>query len=146
VLYNIAFQDNIYILLRQIDTINNGLKLELDSSLFEEKIFIDLVFFDKTIKKLFGYIYPQSSLHNFIDILQCLHFCITKYLELLNNILPYRDNVKKYINENEINLLNISMEHKKMVKQIEEVIAKNEPLEAEHEMVSHNELLELLNA
>ena len=38
------------------------------------------------------------------------------------------------------------MEHKKMVKQIEEVIAKNEPLEAEHEMVSHNELLELLNA
>ena len=66
-LYNIAFQDNIYFLLRQIDTLCDCLKLDIDDELFGDKLSDDIVFFYKAIDSLFERIYPQSSLQNFID-------------------------------------------------------------------------------
>ena len=44
-LYNIAFQDNIYFLLRQIDTLCDCLKLDIDDELFGDKLSDDIVFF-----------------------------------------------------------------------------------------------------
>jgi len=142
VLYNIVFQDNIYILLRQIDTISNGLKLELDARLFEEKTLVDLVFFDKAIKQLFAEVSKQTSLPNFIDVLQCLHFCISKYLELLTCISSR--NFVARTNKNNLDFKRIREDHKNLLKRIEENIKENDVQIAEQEMVSKNELAELL--
>ncbi len=144
-LYNICFQDNIYILLRQIDTVNNGLKLELDTALFGEKIILDLVFFDKAIKKLFSEIQKQKSLPNFVDILQCLHFCIAKYLELLSHVLLQENMSKGYVKDNWSELLSVTKEQKAMLSKLEEHIERNESALAQQEMVSTNELTELLS-
>ena len=143
-MYNIVFQDNIYILLRQIDTISNGLKLELDASLFEEKMFIDLGFFDKAIKQLFSEISKQTSLPNFIDVLQCLHFCISKYLELLTCISSRNSAAKKILGNSPLDFQNIKEEHKNLLATIEAHIRENDVQIAEQEMVSKNELAELL--
>ena len=77
-LYNIAFQDNIYVLLRQIDILCDGLKLDIDERLFSAKVLNDLIFFDRAITRLFEQIYPQQALQNFIEVLQGLHFCISR--------------------------------------------------------------------
>ena len=144
-LYNVVFQDNIYILLRQIDTINNGLKLDLDATLFGEKIVFDIIFFDKGIKKLFRDIAGQSSLPTFIDILQSLHFSISKYLELITRVCEKDSIIRPYILNKKLNLPSILKEHKIILKDIEELVAKNDIKESEQQMVSKNELLELLN-
>ena len=144
-LYNVVFQDNIYILLRQIDTINSGLKLDLDATLFGEKIVFDIAFFDKGIKKLFREIVGQSSLPTFIDILQSLHFSISKYLELLTRVCEKDSIIRPYIVSKKLNLPSILKEHKTILKDIEELVAKNDMKESEQQMVSKNELLELLS-
>lgn len=142
-LYNIAFQDNIYILLRQIDTLSNGLKLELDSSLFAEKIALDITFFDVAIKRLFTETLKATRLPNFVEILQCMHFCITKYIELLKTLAKTKM-CTKYLTTKEKSLSVILREHEKFLKTIEEHILKNEEQLQEQEMVSTNELTELL--
>jgi len=144
VLYNIVFQDNIYILLRQIDTINNGLKLELDARLFEEKMFLDLAFFDKTIKQLFAEVSKQTSLPNFIDVLQCLHFCISKYLDVLTCISSRISISAERKGKISLDFKSISKDHKNLLETIEAHIKENDLQVAEQEMVSKNELAELL--
>ena len=131
--------------MRQIDTINNGLKLDLDATLFGEKIVFDIMFFDKGIKKLFREIVGQSSLPTFIDILQSLHFSISKYLELLTKVCEKDSIIRSYVVSKNLNIPSILKEHKELVKNIEELIAKNDIKESEQQMVSKNELLELLS-
>ena len=131
--------------MRQIDTINNGLKLDLDATLFGEKIVFDIMFFDKGIKKLFREIVGQSSLPTFIDILQSLHFSISKYLELLTKVCEKDSIIRSYVVSKKLNIPSILKEHKELVKNIEELIAKNDIKESEQQMVSKNELLELLS-
>lgn len=143
-LYNIAFQDNIYLLLRQIDTLYDGLKLDIDERLFSAKISSDLVFFDKAIGRLFEQIYPQSALQNFVDVLQCLHFCISRYLDLINIITSNQSRCKVSIGTKEIT--NAITKHKEMLKKIEEIIEESDLTELENELVSQNELACLLNA
>ena len=143
-LYNIAFQDNIYLLLRQIDTLYDGLKLDIDERLFSAKISGDLVFFDKVIDRLFEQIYPQVALQNFIEVLQCLHLCISRYIELTNIITSNQSRCKISIGIKEIT--NTVARHKEMLKKIEEIIEESDPTELENELVSQNELACLLNA
>ena len=143
-LYNIAFQDNIYLLLRQIDTLYDGLKLDIDERLFSAKISGDLVFFDKVIDRLFEQIYPQVALQNFIEVLQCLHLCISRYIELINIITSNQSRCKISIGIKEIT--NTVAKHKEMLKKIEEIIEESDPTELESEVVSQNELACLLNA
>jgi len=143
-LYNIAFQDNIYLLLRQIDTLYDGLKLDIDERLFSAKISGDLVFFDKVIDRLFEQIYPQVALQNFIEVLQCLHLCISRYIELINIITSNQSRCKISIGIKEIT--NTVARHKEMLKKIEEIIEESDPTELENELVSQNELACLLNA
>ena len=144
VLYNIAFQDNIYILLRQIDTINNGLKLDLESSLFGEKIAIDIAFFDKSIKALFAEILKATRLPNFVEVLHCMHFCITRYVDLINSVAKNKS-FNKYLNRMEKPFSVILKEHNTFLKTIKDQILKNEEKLQEQEMVSTNELTELLS-
>ena len=143
-LYNIAFQDNIYVLVRQIETLYSALRLDIDEKLFSAKISSDVIFFDKAINRLFEQIYPQSTLHNFIETLQCLHYCASKYLELINLISSAQACCRLSIEAKEI--INIGMRHKGILTKIEEVIEQRDPTELENELVSQNELACLLNA
>ena len=143
-LYNIAFQDNIYFLLRQIDTLCDCLKLDIDGELFGEKLSNDIVFFSKTIDTLFESIYPQSALQNFMEMLQSLHFCISRYLDLINFVSSNQSHFKVLLSMKEIS--NIVAKHKEMLRKIEEVIEERDPAELENELVSQNELACLLNA
>lgn len=142
-LYNIAFQDNIYFLLRQIDTLCDCLKLDIDDELFGDKLSDDIVFFYKAIDSLFERIYPQSSLQNFIDVLQSLHFCISRYLDLINFVSSNQSHFKVLLSMKEIS--NVVAKHKEMLRKIEEVIEERDPAELENELVSQNELAFLLN-
>ena len=143
-LYNIAFQDNIYFLLRQIDTLCDCLKLDIDGELFGEKLSNDVVFFSKTTDRLFERIYPQSALQNFMEMLQSLHLCISRYLDLINFVSSNQSHFKVLLNMKEIS--NIVAKHKEMLRKIEEVIEERDPAELENELVSQNELACLLNA
>ena len=142
-LYNIAFQDNIYFLLRQIDTLCDALKLDIDERLFSAKILSDVFFFDKVIDRLFEQIYPQSSLQNFIDVLQSLHFCISRYLDLISFVLHKQSHCEISLDIKEIT--GVVTKHKEMLKKIEQVIEARNPAELENELVSQNELAFLLN-
>lgn len=142
-LYNIAFQDNIYFLLRQIDTLCDCLKLDIDDELFGDKLSDDIVFFYKAIDSLFERIYPQSSLQNFIDVLQSLHFCISRYLDLISFVLHKQSHCEISLDIKEIT--GIVTKHKEMLKKIEQVIEARNPAELENELVSQNELAFLLN-
>ena len=143
-LYNIAFQDNIYVLLRQIDSLCDGLKLDIDERIFSAKLSSDVVFFDRAITRLFEQIYPQVTLQNFIEVLQCLHFCVSRYLDLINSISSSQTHCKISITLKEIS--NIVAKHKEILKKIEEIIEESDPQKIENELVSKNELAFLLNA
>ena len=82
-------------------------------------------------------------MQNFIDVLQSLHFCISRYLDLINFVSSNQSHFKVLLSMKEIS--NVVAKHKEMLRKIEEVIEERDPAELENELVSQNELAFLLN-
>lgn len=144
-LHNIIFRDNIFHLTRSIDNVHNGLRLDLDAGIFTGKIMNDAVFFDFGIQKIFERIFPQSSLPEYIEIMQCLYFCTMKYIDLLTFLLNSESVISKNIKQYRTKFEEIRLSHQKILEQLRIKINETDAGEDSYNIVSQNELSELLN-
>lgn len=143
-LHTIAFQDNLFQVSRYLDVIQGGLKLELSESIFAKKIFNDIVFFDSVIQRLFNQIIAQPGLPNRLDLMHCLYLSVTKYINIIGAIvnLPPDKNVTNF----DVSVFNnICKKHQEMQMQIAENIQIQDFSNDSLDIVSQNELSELLN-
>ena len=144
-LHKIVFQDNLFQITRMLDVIKNGLMLDLTKDIFGEKIIGDILFFDSALKKLFNQIEPQIHLPDYMDSMHCLYFCMTKYMSILQILLTEKKGTDFLSNIDIESLENIWKTHKGLTEMININIKDTDIQNDSYNVVSQNELSELLN-
>ncbi|AGT44463.1 hypothetical protein [Treponema pedis] len=144
-LHKIIFQDNLFQITRMLDTVRDGMRLDLAQDIFSKKFIHDILFFDSALQKLFNQIEPQSHLPDYMDSMHCLYFCMAKYINLLQVILTEKK-AAEFLNGCDIeNLENIWKTHKDLIDKINIDVDDTEVHSESYNMVSQNELSELFN-
>ncbi len=143
-LQKVVFQDDLFYITRTLDTINDALRLDITKEIFTEKIAEDLLFFDSALQKLFHQIEPQSHLPDYLDIINCLYFCMEKYVETLRNFLNYqfKDEVSTIAEEQGRLMLK---KHEAYMEKIHTNIEESDIHTEPYNVVSQKELSQLLN-
>jgi hypothetical protein len=144
-LQNIVFQDNIYQLARTADLLKEGLLLDLAGDYFYDKFVDDILFLDVSIQKLSAQILSNSRISSYIAILHSLRSCQERYIDLLTLVLSG----KSGLSESFANLLpkiqTIKNTHLALSAEIQKNIQKKDANFDSRDMVSQNELSELLH-
>ncbi len=144
-LQNIVFQDNLYQLARSIDNVREGLLLELSQEYFYNKTVDDILFFDSTIKQIYGQIQKNRQLSDYLSLMQSIHSCQDKFIKLLDLILQRKTPMKDCFSDIIQKLQTIRAQHSELMKESRESIIKTEKPGDSRDIVSSSELSELLN-
>ncbi|UTC61277.1 hypothetical protein E4O00_06705 [Treponema sp. OMZ 788] len=144
-LHKIVFQDNLFQITRMLDVIKDGLNLELSESIFADKMIRDILFFDAALQKLFNQIEPQSHLPDYIDTMNSLYFCIKKYMAVLKIILTEKLGRESFFNQEKARFEGIYKKHQDFLGKINIDISDTNFQNEAYNIVSQNELSELLN-
>ncbi len=143
-LQKIVFQDNIFQITRALDVIIDGMKLDLSEEIFAKKTMNDILFFDFAIQNIFNKLEPQSHLPDYLSTMQCLYFCILKYINVLQVMMSDKQNDPIVIN-NMQKIMGIFEKYKELVSKLDIDIQESEISQDSINIVSQNELSELLN-
>jgi hypothetical protein len=144
-LQKIVFQDNIFQLSRSIDTVNEGLMLDLSPDYFFDKTVDDLLFFDASIQKIFSQLQSNPRISGYIHIMHSLLSCQNRFLQLVDSILQSRAAMKEEFEALLPKLQTIRNQHTTLNASICETIVKCDKNNDSRDIVSQNELSELLN-
>ncbi len=144
-LQKIVFQDNIYQLSRSIDTVYEGLMLDLSGEYFFDKTVDDLLFFDVSIQKIYRQIQANEQLSLYISLLQALNSCQNRYIRLVESVIQGKTAMKEEFVPLVGKLTGIAALHGKLRSEMIMKIQKNDKNDDSRDIVSQNELSELLN-
>jgi hypothetical protein len=144
-LQNIVFQDNLYHLSRSIDAAYEGLLLELAPEFFLDKTIDDILFFDVTIQKIYRQIQTAPHLSGYVEILHALHSCQDRYIRLLDFILQGKASMREGFTQLLPKLQGIRNAHAGVKSELAVAIQKSDKSNDSRDIVSRNELSELLN-
>ncbi len=144
-LQRIFFQDNIYQLARSIDTVTEGLTLDLARDYFFDKTVDDLLFFDASIQKLNRQIQEGKQLSNFNSLMQSLYSCQKRYLQLVDKVVDENSSMAQDFLPLHEKLKDIRRNHLALNREIGLAIQKTDKNNDSRDIVSQNELSELLN-
>jgi hypothetical protein len=144
-LQKIVFQDNIYQLSRSIDTVYEGLMLDLSGEYFFDKTIDDLLFFDVSIQKIYRQIQANEQVSLYISILQALNSCQNRYIRLVDSVIQGKTAMKDEFAPLVTKLTGIATLHGKLRSEMIMKIQKNDKNDDSRDIVSQNELSELLN-
>ena len=144
-LQNIVFQDNLYHLSRSIDTAYEGLMLELAPEFFFDKMVDDLLFFDVAIQRLYKQIQTAPQLTGYVEILHSLYSCQDRYIKLLDSLLQGKASMKEKFTQLLPKLQGIRNAHAGVRNELASAIQKSDKTNDSRDIVSRNELSELLN-
>jgi len=144
-LQKIVFQDNVYQISRSIDTVYEGLLLDLSHEYFFDKTVDDILFFDVSIQRLYKQIQSNPQVTGYIHVLQALYTCQSRYLVLLELILSQKCAMKDNFTSLTSKLTSIREIQVSLRTEIGLSIQKNDKSNDTRDIVSQNELSELLN-
>lgn len=143
-LQKILFQDNIFQLSRLIDVLYEGLHLELADDFYYNKTLDDILFFNDTILKLFNKIIQTPQIPEYTVVLQSLFNCQKKYVQLLDLILDGNSSLQEYFKKIIIKIQSIKNQQVVLSQEIAQKLQKPNNYSDFKDLVSHNELSELL--
>lgn len=144
-LQNIVFQDNIFQLVRSIDTLREGLLLDLSADYFFEKTVDDMLFFDSAIQKIYRQLTESQRIAGFLTIMQNLHSCDRRFIQLLDAVLAGNTAMSDRFPPMAPKLSAVRENHRSLVKTMADSIAKSDVSGDSDDIVSRSELSELLN-
>ncbi|MEL3906513.1 MAG: hypothetical protein P1P65_05745 [Treponema sp.] len=144
-LKNTAFHDNLYQLARIIDMTAEGLRLDLSEHIFLEKTVYDLCFVSKALQGMFADIQEFSHLPEYAAILQCFYSCETGYLLLLKSFAAKSLEKKLELPISAADLTAYHKIHTDIKTRIEDCLHNTDENPDSYQMVSKNELAELLS-
>jgi hypothetical protein len=141
----IMFQDNLYQLSRSIDTVYEGMLLDLSPDFFFDKTVDDILFFDASIRKLASYFAENTQISGYIKLLHALHACQSRYLQLIDTILSEKSTMQENFVPLASKLREIRTTHVGIQTDIVRAIGKIDKNNDSRDIVSGDELSELLN-
>lgn len=144
-LQNFVFQDNIYQVARLVDTLHDGMQLELSQDLFIKKLFDDILFAAQALDYLYQKAEKQSHLTDYLSIMQCLYSAENKFIPLISVFKnKYAVNTLNIPNAQN-HLAAINEKHAQLKRSIREAITDNTAPSDTAQFVSQNELAALFN-
>ncbi|HNQ96814.1 MAG TPA: hypothetical protein PKH81_01875 [Treponemataceae bacterium] len=144
-LQNIVFQDNIYQLSRLIDLVQEGLQLDLSEDFFLDKTLDDLLFFDAALQKMKGQVEGNSRMSDYIPILHSLYSCEERFIRIVDLLLSGKGAMNGAFTQFMTRLQGIRNVHAGIRESLIQGIRKSDNSIDSRDMVSQNELSELLN-
>ena len=141
----IMFQDNLYQLSRSIDTVYEGLLLDLSPEFFFDKTVDDILFFDASIRKLAAHFAENTQISGYIKLLHALYSCQSRYIQLIDTILSDQSSMKEEFLSLRSKLHEIRATHVGIQADIVRSIGKIDKNNDSRDIVSGDELSELLN-
>ncbi|HKL85008.1 MAG TPA: hypothetical protein VJ861_01590 [Treponemataceae bacterium] len=144
-LHNIVFQDNIYQLARTIDLIKEGLMLDITKDYFFDKTVDDLLFIDATLIKIMEQLESNPKITGYVQIVHSLHSCQERYIQLLDFILKNKCAMQENFTPLLAKLQSIRNTQSNQAQETKNSIQKSDKNRDSRDMVSQNELSQLLN-
>lgn len=144
-LQNIVFQDNLYQLTRTADLLKEGLMLDLSSDYFFDKTIDDLLFLDASIQKIARHILANPRISGHVTILHMLRSCQERYIDVLALIITRKSAMEENFLPLFPKIQSIKNNHLTLAKEISTTIQKGDRNLDSRDVVSQNELSELLN-
>lgn len=144
-LQKIMFQDNMYQLSRSLDILQEGLLLDLAPEFFFEKTVDDILFFDSTLQKLSVQLEGNPHMSGYLNLLHSLNSCQKKFLAVIDSILTQEGTLRESFSQLEPKLRQIKKIHSLLNDKTSHAIMKNDNQGDSRDIVSQNELSELLN-
>ena len=143
-LKNTAFHDHLYQLAQIITLTTEELTLELSENMFLDKMISDISFISDTLQTLFTEIQNLSHLPEYLSIMQSLYSCETDYLLLLKVFASKA--IEKHIDlpVSGSDLSAYYKLHSEMKDRIEKRIQESDKNLDAYQIVSQNELSQLL--
>lgn len=144
-LQKIVFQDNIFQLSRSIDTVYEGMLLDLSADYFFDKTVDDILFFDASIQKLFRQMQTNQQLSDYVAILHSLYSCQSRFMQLISLILQGKTSMRDSFAPLLAKLQGIRNVQANLQHELAKSIQKSDKTGDSRDIVSQNELSELLN-
>lgn len=144
-LHNIVFQDNIYQLARTIDLLKEGLMLDISEDYFFDKTVDDLLFIDATLQKIMEQLEANPKITGYVQIVHSLHSCQERYIQLLDFILKNKCAMQENFTPLLAKLQSIRNTQSNQAQETKNSIQKSDKNRDSRDMVSQNELSQLLN-
>ena len=144
-LQKIVFQDNIYQLSRSIDIVYEGLMLDLADDYFFDKTVDDLLFFDAAIHKFLKQLETNTQISGYVNILHSLYSCQHRYIMLIDIILSGKAAMQNRFPSIISKLQGIRTIHSVLQTELVRTVQKCDKSNDSRDIVSSNELSELLN-
>lgn len=144
-LHNIVFQDNIYQLARTIDLLKEGLMLDITEDYFFDKTVDDLLFIDATLQKIMEQLEANPKITGYVQIVHSLHSCQERYIQLLDFILKNKCAMQENFTPLLAKLQSIRNTQSNQAQETKNSIQKSDKNRDSRDMVSQNELSQLLN-
>jgi hypothetical protein len=141
----IMFQDNIYQLTRSIELTHEGLLLDLSDDFFFDKTVDDVLFYDASIRKLTAIVESNGHIAGYDDILHCLYSCQNRFARLVDFILSGKTAMTQQFVTLFPKLREIKARQSEIQDSLARDIGKIDKSSAASDIVSSNELSELLN-
>lgn len=141
----LMFQDNIFQLTRSIELTLEGLLLDLSDDFFFDKTVDDVLFYDASIRKLMSILETNGQIAGYAEILHCLHSCQNRYLSLIDFILSGKTAMTQKFVTLFPKLREIKARQADVRDMLERDIGKTDKSAGTSDIVSSNELSELLN-
>lgn len=91
----INFEDNLYFINEFVNTLEQGLDLNLDARFFFDKYIEDLFFIDASINKLYAELIENPQLVNIQEIQRSLQISKERFTSLLERILSGESSLEK---------------------------------------------------
>jgi len=144
-LQKIVFQDNIYQLSRSIDIVYEGLMLDLSDDYFFDKTVDDLLFFDAAIHKFLKQLESTTQISGYVNILHSIYSCQHRYILLIDIILSGKAAMQNRFASIISKLQGIRTIHSVLQTELVRTVQKCDKSNDSRDIVSSNELSELLN-
>ncbi len=136
----IHYEDDIFYLTSMVKRISDGIKLELDTSLFLNKILEEIAFLSRSIEYFMESLQSTKLKVNRLNYLKNMYKLNKLFVEMLNNILteqvPFAQNLKNHF-QHLSSLRDRHIEHESAIK--DALNAGKSPAGQENEILSEEE-------
>ena len=124
---------------------HEGLLLDLSPEYYFDKTVDDILFFDASIQKLFKQTQGNQQLTDYVQILHSLNSCQTRYIQLVSLIVQGKTSMTEQFVPLIAKLQGIRANHASQQAELVRSIQKSDKNSDSRDIVSQNELSELLN-
>lgn len=140
----INYEDSIFFLALMLKNLTAGLKLNIDTRIFQNKILEDLFFIERSIKYFYNSLLQSSLKIKKNEYLKSIQKIIKMYISLIESILSRKLPMANSLTNNFRHFQNIREEYLKNVNEIKGRLKKQSKLNDDESYIISNEEFKLL--